>query len=110
MGAERVVAAGRTGDVLERLREAGGARVRSVVLTGDVETDAKALKEAAGGRGAQVAFDQVGGASDPSSTLAALKSLQRDGRLVLMGSMTAPLPITYGDLMVNDWELIGNFM
>ena len=110
LGAERVVAAGRTGDVLERLREAGGARVRSVVLTGDVETDAKALKEAAGGRGAQVAFDQVGGASDPSSTLAALKSLQRGGRLVLMGSMTAPLPITYGDLMVNDWEVIGNFM
>jgi alcohol dehydrogenase len=110
LGAERVIAAGRSGDTLERIREAGGGRVRSVVLTGEVEADAKALKEAAGGRGAHLAFDQVGGASDPSSTLAALKSLQRGGRLVLMGSMTAPLPITYGELMVNDWEVIGNFM
>jgi alcohol dehydrogenase len=110
IGAERVVAAGRSGETLERVREVGGERVRAVILTGDVEADARALKEATGGRGAHLAFDQVGGASDPSSTLAALKSLQRGGRLVLMGSMTAPLPIAYGELMANDWEVIGNFM
>ncbi len=110
LGAERVVAAGRSRDVLEQVRGAGGERVRTVVLTGDIEADAKALKDAAGGRGAHLAFDQVGGASDPGSTLAALKSLQRGGRLVLMGSMTAPLPIAYGEVMVNDWEVIGNFM
>jgi alcohol dehydrogenase len=57
-----------------------------------------------------LAFDQVGRASDAASTLAALKSLQRGGRLVLMGSMTTPLPIAYGELMANDWEVIGNFM
>lgn len=110
LGAARVVAAGRSAEVLERVRTAGGPRVRSVVLTGDVEADAKALKEAAGERGAYLAFDQVGGASDAGSTLAALKSLKRGGRLMLMRSMAAPLPIAYGELIINDWEVIGNFI
>lgn len=110
LGAERVIAAGRSADVLERIKAAGGPRVHAVILTGDVERDATAIKDAAGGRGTHLAFDQVGGASDPRSTLAALKSLHRGGRLVLMGSMTSPLPIPYGELMANDWEVIGNFM
>jgi alcohol dehydrogenase len=52
----------------------------------------------------------IGQASDPNATLAALHSLRRDGRLVLMGSMTVPLPIPYNDVMRNNWELIGHFM
>ncbi len=27
-----------------------------------------------------------------------------------MGSMTVPLPLTYGDMLANDWEVIGAFM
>jgi NADPH:quinone reductase-like Zn-dependent oxidoreductase len=46
----------------------------------------------------------------PDGTLAALHSLRRKGRLVLMGSMTAPLPLTYSDVMRNDWAIIGQFM
>jgi alcohol dehydrogenase len=52
----------------------------------------------------------VGGATDPSATLAALRSLTPRGRLVLMGSMGAILPVTYMELMFNSWEIIGNFM
>jgi len=52
----------------------------------------------------------VGGARDPNATLAALYSLRRMGRLVLMGSMNTPLPLSYMDLMVNSWEIIGKFM
>jgi alcohol dehydrogenase len=52
----------------------------------------------------------VGGATDPSATLAALRSLKPRGRLVLMGSMSAVLPISYMELMFNSWEIIGNFM
>ena len=44
------------------------------------------------------------------ATLAALKSLRRGGRLVLMGSMGVPLPISYLDVMLNDLEIIGQFM
>lgn len=68
-----------------------------------------ALSAVAGG-GAQLAFDMVGQAGDANATLAALKSLRRGGRLVLMGSMTTPLPLSYSDVMRNDWEIIGQFM
>lgn len=57
-----------------------------------------------------MAFDMVGAARDPNMTLAALRSLSREGRLVLMGSMTVPLPIPYTEVMLNGWEIIGQFM
>src|SRR4030088_2271966 len=34
----------------------------------------------------------------------------RRGRLVLMGSMTTDLPIPNTALMLNNWEIIGQFM
>jgi alcohol dehydrogenase len=109
LGAGRVVAAGRNRLALEGLARRGGSRVATVALSGDVEADAKALRAAAGG-GAQMAFDMVGGAQDPNATLAALKSLRRGGRLVLMGSMGVPLPISYLEVMLNNLEILGTFM
>lgn len=50
------------------------------------------------------------GAKDSNSTLAALGSLYRYGRLVLMGSTVAPVPINYMLIMINSLEIIGNFM
>src|SRR6202051_4532248 len=55
MGAGRVVAAGRDPKRLEAVTDAGGSRVSSVTLTGDVQADAKALRAASGG-GAHIAF------------------------------------------------------
>lgn len=109
LGAGRVVAAGRNGKALDALARLGGPRVATVALSAAVEADANALRAAAGG-GAHIAFDMVGGAQDPNATLAALKSLRRDGRLVLMGSMAVPLPISYLDVMLNNLEIIGQFM
>ena len=57
-----------------------------------------------------MAFDMVGQARDPKATLAALHSLRRGGRLVLMGSMTTELPIPYTTVMLNSWEILGQFM
>ena len=57
-----------------------------------------------------MAFDMVGNAADPNATLAALNSLRRGGRLVLMGSMTTALPIPYTMMMLNGWEILGQFM
>ncbi|MEM7399100.1 MAG: hypothetical protein AAF354_09180 [Pseudomonadota bacterium] len=34
----------------------------------------------------------------------------RGGRLVVMSSMETELPLNYGELLLNDWEVIGNFM
>ena len=109
MGAGRVIAAGRNVEALDAIVSAGGARVRPVVLTGDVQADTVALRAAADG-GAQMAFDMVGQARDPNATLAALGALRRGGRLVLMGSMTASLPVSYVQLMLNDLEIIGQNM
>jgi alcohol dehydrogenase len=109
MGAGRVIAAGRNREKLDALTKVAGQAVVPVALTGDVQTDAVALRKAAGG-GAEIAFDMVGGAQDPHSTLAALHALRREGRLVLMGSLMGDLPVPYLDLMLNGIEIIGHFM
>lgn len=109
LGAARVIAAGRNPIALDEVARVAGSRVSPVALKGDIQADARAIREAAGG-GAQVAFDMVGRARDPNATLAALHSLARGGRLVLMGSMTPDLPIPYGLVMWNDLEILGQFM
>ena len=109
MGAGRVVAAGRSAASLDKVAALGGARVVTARLTGNVPTDALALREAAG-HGAHLAFDMVGQARDANATLAALNSLRRGGRLVLMGSMTVPLTLSYADILRNNWEILGQFM
>jgi len=109
MGASRVVALSRRAQPLQRLIEPGKGRVVPVLLTGDAAQDVAAIRAASGG-GADLAFDMVGQATDPNATLAALRSLRRGGRLVLMGSMQVDLPIAYQEMLLNNWELIGNFM
>lgn len=109
LGAERVVAAGRNEEALARLVALGKGRIVSVRLAGDIASDTAAIRAAAGG-GAHLAFDMVGAARDANATLSALRSLRQRGRLVLMGSMTVPLPLSYVELMMNGWEILGQFM
>ncbi len=109
LGAARVVAAGRDARALAALAEVAGDRVATVTLTGDAARDVARLRDAAGG-GAHAAIDLVGRATEAGATLATLRGLRRGGRLALMGSMTAPLPITYGELMIQDWTIAGCFM
>ncbi len=109
MGAGRVVAVGRNTRALEAVAAKAGPRVVPVAVTGEIKTDIERIKNAAHGN-VQMAFDMVGAARDPNMTLAALRSLSREGRLVLMGSMTVPLPIPYTEVMLNSWEIIGQFM
>ncbi|HEY4299110.1 MAG TPA: zinc-binding dehydrogenase [Paraburkholderia sp.] len=109
MGASRVVAVGRNAAALAALQAAGGGRIVTVAATGQSQADCNAIRAAANGS-VDLAFDMVGGARDPNMTLAALRSLRREGRLVLMGSMTADLPVPYTEVMLNGWEIIGQFM
>jgi alcohol dehydrogenase len=109
MGAAKVVALARQPQALARLVDLGKGRVVPVALSGNAAADASTVRTALH-CGADLAFDMVGQATDPSSTLAALKSLRRGGRLVLMGSMTVDLPLSYSEVMLNNWEIIGNFM
>lgn len=109
MGASKIVITGRNKDVLNEVARKAGKRVTPVILQGDVSKDAETIKHACGG-GANIAFDMVGNAKDPNSTLAALFSLLPGGRLVIMGSMAVDLPIPYTYVMLNSWSIIGNFM
>ncbi|CAG9253939.1 hypothetical protein PUN4_2010012 [Paraburkholderia unamae] len=81
----------------------------TVALTGEAARDTEAIRAAANGA-VDLAFDMVGHATDPNATLAALRSLRRNGRMVLMGSMEVDLPIKYGEMLLNNWELMGHFM
>jgi alcohol dehydrogenase len=107
MGAARVVAAGRNADVLERLGEL--PRVYPVRMSGERAADTRALRDAAGG-GADCALDMIGRADSSVGTLAVFDALGREGRLVLMGSMTVPLELNYADLLRTGREVLGNFM
>jgi alcohol dehydrogenase len=110
MGAGRVVAIGRDGKTLMRLAEALGPRVHPAVVGGqDAAADRDAIRAAAGGD-VDMALDLIGGASSTTITVATLRSLRRRGRLVLMGSASAPVEVTFGEMLSNDWELVGNFM
>jgi len=109
MGATIVIAAGRDRAALETVAAAGGPRVRIVALSGDVARDTDALRSATSG-GADFALDIVGRAKSASSTLATLRALRRGGRLMLMGSVAEPLPITIGEMLANDWSMTGVFM
>ncbi len=109
LGCTRVIAAGRDAKALEAIVGKAGPRAEAVILTGDVAHDVASLRDAAGG-GADAAIDLVGRASDANATLAALRSLRRSGRLSLMGSMTVPLPLPYGEMLANDWTVQGRFM
>ncbi|EJL87930.1 Zn-dependent alcohol dehydrogenase [Herbaspirillum sp. CF444] len=109
MGATRVLAVARRASALQGLVELGKGRVVPVVLSGDVEADVAAMRSLSGG-GVAAALDMVGQASSADSTLTVLRSLRRGGRLAVMGSMLVPLPLPYGEMMLNNWELVGNFM
>jgi alcohol dehydrogenase len=109
MGAARVVAAGRDRDALRTVVESAGSRAAAVNLTGEAVADGDRLRQAADG-GADLALDLVGRAKSSASTIAALHALRRGGRLVLMGSMSEPLPIAVGEMLANDWTVVGNFM
>jgi len=109
MGAGKVIAAGRNQVALDAVVRAGGKQVIPVKLTGDLEADTAALRAAAGG-GAPMAFDIVGHSADATATLAALHALRRGGRLILMGGMSAPVPIPYNYVMTNNLEIVGHLM
>jgi alcohol dehydrogenase len=109
MGARKVVAAGRDARALERVAETLGPRVAIVAVSGDIAKDLRAIQQAAEGK-ADVGLDLLGRASSTSSTLATLRSLKRGGRLVLMGSASVPLELSFGEMLANDWEVVGNFM
>ena len=108
MGASRVTALGRNQSVLAQLGKLD-ARIVPLALTGDVEEDSKAIRDAVPG-GADMALDLVGHATDSKGIQAMLGGLRTAGRLVIQGSMGVPLELPYGSIMARSIEILGAFM
>lgn len=108
-GAGRVVAVGRHAAALDELRDIFGDRVVPAIVNGDLGRDRDTILRAAGGP-ADLALDLLGRAQSTSTTLSTLRSLKRGGRLVIMGSANAPLEVSFGEMLANDWEIVGQFM
>jgi len=110
MGAAPVIVIGRNGTALNSLAKSLGPRVKPAIVSGaDAQKDASAIQAATDGA-VDVALDLLGAASSTTTTLATLRSLRRGGRLVIMGSASVPLEVNFGEMLSNDWEVVGNFM
>jgi alcohol dehydrogenase len=107
MGASRVLVVGRDANVLAEVAHAGGDRAIPAVLRGNAD-DPTTLRKTAGGA-VDAALDMIG-ADSSASTAAVLRSLRRGGRLAMMGSCPEPLSIGFGEILANDWLIVGQFM
>jgi alcohol dehydrogenase len=108
LGASSVVAVGRDAPALDRLAAELGPRVRPVALGEEPAGFVERILAAAGPLDA--ALDLVGRARSSGATLACLRALRRGGRLVLMGSCSETLPLSFGEMLANDWSVAGQFM
>lgn len=106
MGA-RVIAAARNSDSLKRLA-AMNERILPVQLTGDVETDAKALKQF----GTVDAFQDWSPPTAAKTThiKACMLALRVGGRVSLMGGIREDISMSYSWVMRNNLTIKGKWM
>lgn len=98
IGAARVIAVGRRGDILKGLEELDPKRVKAVQWL-ENRTEADTLIEAAGER-SDLFVDAVGFAGNANTTTACIGALAKGGRAVLMGGINAAVPIDYPSQMI----------
>jgi len=96
MGASRIICVGRKEEVLERLKNLDPKRVISVQRRGD-GADARRIASAAGG--ADVMVDTLGYVDDPAPTVDAMAALRPGGTAVLVGGVSATVPVSYRMLL-----------
>jgi alcohol dehydrogenase len=117
MGAATVVCPGRKEAVLEavlaELKSLFGQRVRTVLLTGDVDTDCAAMK-AASPDPIDVVLDLLPPSAGVAPVRAAAMTVRQYGRVVLMGGVGMlggdDLALPYPWLMRNSVTVRGQFM
>jgi threonine dehydrogenase-like Zn-dependent dehydrogenase len=88
-------------------------RISTVLLTGDVSTDTKAMISASGnnGKGADAYIDFSPAAASKSTHIqAALAALRSKGRAVFMGGINGAVEIDYGLVMMKSLRVQGKFM
>jgi D-arabinose 1-dehydrogenase-like Zn-dependent alcohol dehydrogenase len=113
MGAT-VIAAGRNEEVLKRLSTvfADSGRLKTVVLTGDLDADSAALKNATpSSKGADAYIDfsppSAVGSNHITASLTALKPF---GRCVFMGGIMGDVSLSYSQILFKCLRIQGRFM
>jgi NADPH2:quinone reductase len=102
LGAGRVVAAGRSGEGLERARRLGADEV--VKLDGDAEGLAERFSEACGGDGPNYVLDPLWG----EPVVAATKAAAKGARIVHLGQSAGPTaPLVSADVRGKALEILG---
>lgn len=108
MGAAKVIAVERNKQQLKTLEQLD-KRVISITTEGNIESDSKAIKNAANG-GADVVIDLLGGVSKPEPTLTCLNALRRGGTAVFVGGVSVDIPLPYPKIMLEELTIKGSFM
>lgn len=113
MGAERVIATGRSREKLERVAQRFGSRVRTVVMTGDETADRNAMINTDGAP-IDCVFDILPPMASAVQARAAIMAVRRYGRVVLMGGVNmqggAGLELSYAWIMRNCVTIHGVWM
>ncbi|WYZ35032.1 hypothetical protein EsH8_I_001308 [Colletotrichum jinshuiense] len=109
-----VVALGRSENKLAAMRKKlnNNPRLKTVVMTGDDEADAAAILAATpNGAGADVFNDWTPGElKNPPYLNAALRTLKREGRIILSGGASETLTIPYAMVGIKNLKLQGKWM
>ena len=113
MGASRVVATGRSSDVLHELAQRFGPRVAIAEMTGRSDEDTATIQAAASGP-IDVVFDILPPQATSAQVLAAIRAVRPGGRVSLMGGVGMgnddPLILPYPWLMRNNITIRGQWM
>ncbi|WQF82853.1 Putative GroES-like superfamily, alcohol dehydrogenase-like, NAD(P)-binding domain superfamily [Colletotrichum destructivum] len=108
-----VVALGRNAKLLQAMKNSlKSSRLSTVLMTGDVETDAAAkLAATPGGGGADIFNDwSPGGVTVAPFLPAAIRALKRGGRIVISGGAYGLLEVPYISMVFNKLSVEGSFM
>ena len=110
-----MVACGRNASTLETMSKllSHTGRLSTVILTGDVATDTKAMISASGnnGKGADAYIDFSPPAACKTTHIqAALPALKPKGRAVFMGGIAGTVEINYQLVMMKSLRVQGKFM
>ena len=108
IGAAKVVAVGRNKEQLQILEQLD-KRVTSIATEGNLESDSKAIANAANG-GADVVIDLLGSVPKPEPTLTCLNALRRGGTAIFVGGVSADIPLPYSKIMQEQLTIKGSFM
>ncbi|GJC97493.1 isopropanol dehydrogenase [Colletotrichum higginsianum] len=103
-----VVALGRNAELLQATEQS----LNTVLMTGDVETDAAAIPVATpGGGGADIFNDwSPGGVTVAPFPPSAIRALKRGGRIVISGGAYGFLEVPYISMVFNKLSVEGSFM